>query len=501
MAALILRAMSDHARRLYSAAQLRELEHRAVEAGVPGQALMQRAGAAAWRELCRRWPQARRIAVICGGGNNGGDGYVLARLAKGHGCEAQVYQVGPPAVRGDAVQARADWLEAGGEVIPGLPGSLQAEVIVDALFGIGLSRPLQGEAVQAVEAIRRARDAGAGVLALDLPSGLDADTGRLWGGAVQADCTISFIGHAPGLFTGVGPDHGGLRLLDDLQIDGEILGAVEPVARLLDSRMLAEPLRPRPRGAHKGSNGHVLVVGGDHGMAGAVLLAARAALRTGAGLVSVATRAAHASALTAAQPELMCHGIEAADDLAMLLKRADVVAVGPGLGQDGWGRSLMSKALDSRLPLVVDADALNLLAVEPMPRGNWVLTPHPGEAGRLLARSTADIERDRLTAARELRARYGGSVVLKGAGSLVCGSRLMLCPYGNPGMAVGGMGDTLTGIIAALLAQGLGLDEAAGLGVLVHALAGDRAARSSERGLLPSDLIAELRSVVNPPLP
>lgn len=501
MAAFILRAMSDHARRLYSAAQLRELERRAVEAGVPGQALMQRAGAAAWRELRRRWPQARRIAVICGSGNNGGDGYVLARLAKGQGCEAQVYQVGPPAVRGDAVQARADWLAAGGAVASGLPGSLQAEVIVDALFGIGLSRPLQGEAAQAVEAIRRARAAGAGVLALDLPSGLDADTGGLWGSAVQADCTISFIGHAPGLFTGAGPEHGGLRLLDDLQIDGEILGAVEPVARLLDPGMLAEPLRPRPRGAHKGSNGHVLVVGGDHGMAGAVLLAARAALRAGAGLVSVATRAVHASALTAAQPELMCHGVESADDLAMLLRRVDVVAVGPGLGQDSWGRALMSRALDSRLPLVVDADALNLLAQEPMPRGNWVLTPHPGEAGRLLARSTADIERDRLAAARELRARYGGSVVLKGAGSLVCGHRLALCPHGNPGMAVGGMGDTLTGIIAALLAQGQGLDEAAGLGVLVHALAGDRAARLGERGLLPSDLIAELRSVVNPPLP
>lgn len=462
---------------------------------------MQRAGAAAWRELRRQWPQARRIAVICGSGNNGGDGYVLARLAREQGCETRVYQVGPPATRGDAVQARADWLSNGGGVASGLSEPLQAEVIVDALFGIGLSRPLQGEAAQAVEAIRSARAAGAGVLALDLPSGLDADTGRLSGSAVQADCTISFIGHAPGLFTGVGPEHGGLRLLDDLQIDGEILRAVEPVAYLLHAGMLAEHLRPRPRGAHKGSNGHVLVVGGDHGMAGAVLLAARAALRAGAGLVSVATRAAHASALTAAQPELMCHGVECADDLAMLLKRADVVAVGPGLGQDGWGRTLLSRVLDSRLPLVMDADALNLLALEPAPRGNWVLTPHPGEAGRLLGRTTADIERNRLAAVSELRARYGGSVVLKGVGSLVCGSQLRLCPYGNPGMAVGGMGDTLTGIIAALLAQGLGLDEAAALGVLVHALAGDRAAREGERGLLPSDLIAELRSLVNPLLP
>lgn len=493
--------MSDRSRRLYSAAQLRELERRAVESGVPSYELMQRAGAAAWRALRGQWPQARRIAVICGSGNNGGDGYVLARLAIEQGCEARVYQVGPPAVRGDAVRARADWLAAGGARVSGLPALLQAEVIVDALFGIGLSRPLQPEARQALEAIRVARDAGAGVLALDLPSGLDADTGRLWGGAVQADCTVSFIGHAPGLFTGMGPEHGGRRLLDDLQIGGDILDTVEPVARLLDARMLAEPLRPRLRGAHKGSNGHVLVVGGDHGMAGAALLAARAALRAGAGLVSVATRSAHAPALTAAQPELMCHGIESVDELAILLKRADVVAVGPGLGQGGWGLSLLARVLDSSLPLVVDADALNLLAREPTPRGNWILTPHPGEAGRLLGRATADIEGDRLAAVRELRDRYGGSAVLKGAGSLVSGRQLMLCPYGNPGMAVGGMGDTLTGIIAALLAQGLGIDEAPALGVLVHALAGDRAARQGERGLLPSDLIAELRSVVNPLLP
>ena len=493
--------MSDRSRRLYSAVQLRELERRAVESGVPSYELMQRAGAAAWRALRGQWPQARRIAVICGSGNNGGDGYVLARLAIEQGCEARVYQVGPPAVRGDAVRARADWLAAGGALASGLPVLLQAEVIVDALFGIGLSRPLQPEALQAVEAIRVARDAGAGVLALDLPSGLDADTGRLWGGAVQADCTVSFIGHAPGLFTGMGPEHGGRRLLDDLQIGGDILDTVEPVARLLDARMLAEPLRPRLRGAHKGSNGHVLVVGGDHGMAGAALLAARAALRAGAGLVSVATRSAHAPALTAAQPELMCHGIESVDELAVLLKRADVVAVGPGLGQGGWGLSLLARVLDSSLPLVVDADALNLLAREPTPRGNWILTPHPGEAGRLLGRATADIEGDRLAAVRELRDRYGGSAVLKGAGSLVGGRQLMLCPYGNPGMAVGGMGDTLTGIIAALLAQGLGIDEAPALGVLVHALAGDRAARQGERGLLPSDLIAELRSVVNPLLP
>ncbi|PPE72625.1 bifunctional ADP-dependent NAD(P)H-hydrate dehydratase/NAD(P)H-hydrate epimerase [Solimonas fluminis] len=492
--------MNDIACRLYSAAQVRELDRRAIERhGIPGYTLMQRAGVACWAEIRRRWPAARKLAVVCGGGNNGGDGYVIARLARGAGLSVTLYAIGPAATAGDAVKARADWLSGGGAEALLLPGGLDgAEVVVDALFGIGLSRPLQGAAAAAVDAMRSARAAGAGVLAVDIPSGLDADNGRLWGAAVLADVTVSFIGRKLGLETGEGPACSGERVFDRLDLPPEAYEGIVPMATLLAQEQLAHWLPRRARGAHKGSHGHVLVVGGDAGMAGAALMAGRAALRSGAGLVTLATRAAHAAALTTAQPELMCHGIEEPALLRRLMERADVVAIGPGLGQDEWGLGLLAEVLDSSLPLVVDADALNLLAREPIRRDNWVLTPHPGEAARLLRCSTAEVQRERPVAAQALPARYGGVAVLKGAGSLVAGQRLRLCDRGNPGMAVGGMGDVLTGIIAALISQGLPLEEAAGAGVLLHALAGDLAAAGGERGLLPGDLIGQLRRVVNP---
>jgi len=212
----------------------------------------------------------------------------------------------------------------------------------------------------------------------------------------------------------------------------------------------------------------------------------------------VATRAAHAPALTAAQPELMCHGIEDPRALRGLLERASVIALGPGLGQSDWSRGLWSQALSAPQPLVIDADGLNWLAENPAQREDWVLTPHPGEAARLLGCSTAEVQSDRLAAARELRERFGGVAVLKGAGTLVQGDSLSLCPYGNPGMAVGGMGDVLCGLIAGLMAQGLGPESAARAGVLIHALAGDRAAARGERGLIPSELLDELRPLLNP---
>lgn len=492
--------MNDIARRLYSAAQVRELDRRAIELqGIPGYTLMQRAGEACWAEIRRRWPAARQLSVVCGGGNNGGDGYVIARLARGAGLAVSLYRVGNPAGTGDAVRARADWLAGGGTEFVLLPGYLDgAEVIVDALFGIGLSRALDGPAAVAVDAMRSARARGAGVLAVDIPSGLDADSGRLRGAAVQADVTVSFIGRKLGVETGEGPACAGDRLFDDLGVPPETYEGLTPEATLLGEEDLARLLPRRPRAAHKGSHGHVLVVGGDTGMCGAVLLAGRAALRSGAGLVTLATRSAHAASLTAAQPELMCQGIEDPAQLRPLMERADVVAIGPGLGQDDWGLGLLAEVLDSSLPLVMDADALNLLAREPIRRDNWVLTPHPGEAARLLKLTTPEVQRERPAAALALVRRYGGVAVLKGAGSLVAGAGLRLCDRGNPGMGVGGMGDALTGIIAALIAQGLQPEEAAGAGVLVHAMAGDLAAAGGERGLLPSDLIGQLRRVVNP---
>jgi NAD(P)H-hydrate epimerase len=260
-------------------------------------------------------------------------------------------------------------------------------------------------------------------------------------------------------------------------------------------------LPPRPRDSHKGDNGHVLCIGGDHGSGGAIVLCAQAALRTGAGLASVATRSAHVPALLARQPEAMAHAVESPDALAPLLERADVVAIGPGLGQGEWGSALFASALAAAKPLVLDADALNLIASSPraLP-ADAIMTPHPGEAARLLGSDVAAVQADRGRAAQALVERYGAVVVLKGAGTIAAAPARVprIVAAGNPGMATGGMGDLLTGVIAALRAQGLPAFDAASCGALLHAHAGDLAARDGERGLLPSDLLPCLRRCANP---
>jgi len=481
-------------RQFYSAEQLRERDRRAGAGVADGDGLMRRAAAAAWRELLRRWPRAGRLAVLCGPGNNGGDGYEIARLAREAGLAVEVFQVGAAPAKGEAGAARRAWLADGGAAAEYRGQAVHADVVVDAIFGIGLTRAPQGTAQAAILAINAAGASGAGVLAVDVPSGLDADRGAAPGDVVRADLTVTFIGAKLGLHTGAGPDHAGRVVLDDLGVTDEGAGTAE----CLRPQILAALLPRRARAAHKGDMGHVLLVGGEQGMAGAILLAGRAALRGGAGWVSVATRASHAAVLTAAQPELMCHGVEEARAMRGLIERATVVALGPGLGRGDWSRAIWGQAVSAPQPLVVDADGLNWLAENPQRRDDWVLTPHPGEAARLLESTTAAVQADRPAAARELQRRYGGVAVLKGAGTLVQGRALALCPYGNPGMAAGGMGDVLCGLVAALLAQGLGPESAARAGVLLHALAGDRAAARGERGLLPGDLLAELPPLLNP---
>ena len=477
---------------LYTADQARAVDRRAIDQlGIPGYTLMQRAGQAAFEALQRHWPQAQRVCAVCGSGNNGGDGLVVARLAKAAGLEASVVLLGKgPREGGEAAQALADWQAAGGEVAAFEGDVPAADVYVDGLFGTGLARAPEGAWAQVIEAL-----AGRAVLALDVPSGLDADTGAAPGAVVNANLTVSFILRKRGLYTGVGPDCAGERLFADLGVPESARAESEARTFL---RQAPRALPARRRAAHKGDNGHVLIVGGAPGMSGAARLAGEAALRTGAGLVTVATHPLHAAWLNVGRWELMVRGVADATDLGRLLDRADVVAVGPGLGRDAWGRGLWQRVLDAHCPLVVDADALNLLADMPAKRADWVLTPHPGEAARLLARSTAQVQADRFAAAEELVRRYGGACVLKGAGSLVhAGECTTVCGAGNPGMATAGMGDVLTGVIAALIAQGAAPADAACEGVCLHAAAGDEAAAEGERGLLAGDLISHLRILCN----
>jgi NAD(P)H-hydrate epimerase len=488
---------------LYRAAQVRELDRIAIqERGIPGYTLMSRAGAAAFAALQERWPQARRVVVVCGGGNNGGDGYVVARLAHQAGLDTQVLTLSEPTrLENDALTAFQDAQAAGVAIQPFAAERLAgADVIVDAILGTGLEREVSGVWRDAIKAIN---SQSAGILAIDIPSGLQADCGAIMGLAIHADLTITFIGLKQGLFTGQGPSCCGTVLFDDLQAPPDIYSRIHTATQRYTGADLPELLPRRPRSAHKGHHGHVLVVGGELGMAGAARMAAEAAARCGAGLISVATRQVHAVAQAAARPELMFRGVEDIAELGELLARAGVVAVGPGLGRGDWGQAMLQFVLDSDLPLVMDADALNLLAENPVMRDNWVLTPHPGEAARLLQMTSAQVEADRFTAVSELALRFDGVCVLKGSGSLIAQHQegIAVCNSGNPGMATGGMGDVLTGIIAGLLAQGLTPWQAARTGVYLHGCAGDRAAAGGERGLLAMDLLPFLRELVNPTNP
>lgn len=493
---------------LFDVAALRVVEARAVEAIGDAGTLMQRAGLAAWHAVLTHWPQAQRLVVACGPGNNGGDGYVLAKHARRAGRAVSVVRLHDHSPRGVlALRAAGDYADAGGEtlVFDGLLPS--ADLIVDALFGIGLSRPPENDAVRLIEAINAA---GLPVLAIDVPSGVDADRGVMPGAAVSATRTLECIAGHPGLATGDGLALAGAREIAALDLEAALFEGLHPAAIRVDAAAVARWLAPRGRNAHKGDSGRVLCIGGDHGKGGAIALCADAALRGGAGLVDVATRAAHVPALLARRPELMVHGVDlepgdgetSAVPIATLIEQASVVAIGTGLGQDAWGRALLEAAMQACVPLVVDADALNLIATEPrtLPAGT-ILTPHPGEAARLLSSTAKDIQADRFRAARTLSDRFGCVVVLKGAGTLIAapGATTRVIDAGNPGMAVGGMGDLLTGVIAALRAQGLAALDAATCGALVHGLAGDRAAADGgERGLLPTDLLPRLRRLVNP---
>ena len=256
----------------------------------------------------------------------------------------------------------------------------------------------------------------------------------------------------------------------------------------------------RPESSHKGNYGHVVIIGGDHGMAGATRLAGEAAVRVGAGLVSIATRPDHAAIISAQRPELMSHGIKTPTELQPLLDKANAIVIGPGLGQTQWAQQLFTTVLQCTCPIIVDADALNLLAKKPEHRNNWILTPHPGEAARLLNQSCTAVQNSRPEAINALQKKYGGTIVLKGSGTLINNgsNNLALCNAGNPGMASGGMGDLLTGIIAGLIAQNLTIRDAANLGVYIHSKAGDQAALKGERGLIASDLLAHIRQLANP---
>jgi NAD(P)H-hydrate epimerase len=485
---------------LYSAAQVRALDASLIAAGTPGFELMQRAARATWRALVRQWPTANELSVLAGHGNNAGDGYLVAVLARRAGWSVRILAVADPQrLQGDAALAHAEAVSEGVAIESwGVRPELRG-IVLDALLGTGLTGEVREPYASVIVAINAS---GLPVAAVDIPSGLCADTGRVLGCAVRADLTVTFIGLKTGLFTGDAADVVGELVFNDLHADPQLLEGAPTSARRLTAGNLPR-LAARAPTSHKGRFGHVLLIGGDRGLGGAILLSAQSALRSGAGMVSVATRSEHVAAALARTPEAMVLGTSSANQLMALLQKVSVLVVGPGLGQAAWGRSLLSAAANAPLPQVWDADALNLLAEErvSLPEG-CVITPHPGEAARLLGIGTADVQADRPAAARALSKKYTAVVVLKGAGSLIAhpDGRLALCHQGHPAMATAGLGDVLAGLLGALLAQGMAPFDAACLAVWLHANAGEQQGKSG-RGLAASDLIPAIRQLLEEQAP
>lgn len=477
-------------RPLFRRADLRVLEQQHAAATPP---LMERAGAAAAQFARTLLPDAKAAVLICAGpGNNGGDAFVMARLLRltGHPV-AVVFRGAAERLPADARAAHARWLATGGRVHAEAPAGEYA-LVVDGLFGIGLARPIGNDYASLIARI----NAFAGpVLALDIPSGLDADTGRCFGATVRATHTLSFIAGKPGLYTLEGPDQCGVVEINDLGLE---IAAGQ--GTLLDRAAFAAWLRPRRRNSHKGSYGSLGILGGAPGMAGAALLAGRAGLQLGAGRVYVGML--ERLAVDPLQAELMLRGPDET------LAQATALVVGPGLGQSEAALAVLRQALDAPLPLLLDADALNLLSAHPVLAAHCtrrsaptLLTPHPTEAARLLGEDTAAVQADRIAAAQALAARYRATVALKGCGTVIAtpDAQWWLNPNGNPGLASGGTGDVLAGMAGALLAQGWPACEALLAAVHLHGAAADElvAAGCGPIGLTAGELIAPTRALLN----
>jgi hydroxyethylthiazole kinase-like uncharacterized protein yjeF len=440
------------------------------------------------------------VLVIAGPGNNGGDALVAARHLKSWWFKVSVVFAGEAArLPADADYAMQAWREAGGELLAAIPAEGKWDMVIDGLFGIGLARELSGRYLELVREINRMN---LPVLALDVPSGLDADAGQTFRAAVRASHTLTFIALKPGLLTAYGPDYCGEIHLDTLGIDPAAL--LQPTGWLLEKSEVAAALKPRPRNSHKGMLGSVGILGGAPSMCGAALLAGRAALKLGAGRVYAALLADAAPAVDTGQPELML----CSPEKLFHLDHLSCLAIGPGLGQSPQAVQWLRQALETELPLVLDADALNLLSLHDDLReltknrkGGTILTPHSAEAARLLSGTTHDIQQERVHSATLIARRLNSLVVLKGAGSICATPKgeWFINPTGNPGMSSAGMGDVLSGMIAALIAQRLTPQSALLLAVYLHGAAADEMVNQGigPIGLTASEVTDAARMLLN----
>jgi NAD(P)H-hydrate epimerase len=503
---------------LVTAAEMRELDRATIEGRkIPSLRLMENAGQGVVREMERRFGPLRGkiVTIVAGKGQNGGDGFVVARLLRKRNCKARVVLLCSPAsLTGDAATNLKRFQKAGGRchavdkesaldsvLAPLLHAS---DVLVDAIFGTGLNAPVKGIPASAITLMN---ESGRPIVAIDLPSGLDSDSGAVMGTAVTAALTVTLARPKRGLYLGVGPNHTGFIRVADIGIPDDLVAAAKIPVTLLQAADIRPLLPQRPRTAHKGTFGHAGIIAGSAGKTGAAAMAAMAALRIGAGLVTVAAPRSLSDVLEAKLLEAMVCPVpeteartlskQALEPLLAFAADKTALAIGPGIGQHPETQALVHNLLvGAKRPMVLDADGLNAVAghADLLGRasGPLILTPHPGEMARLLGSTSAEIQRDRLGAASRLAREQNVCVVLKGAGTIVAApdGRLAVNSTGNPGMATAGTGDVLTGMITGLLAQGLAPWEAACAGAFLHGLAGDLVAtEQGEAGLIAGDVI------------
>jgi len=478
---------------LYNTKTVYEMDRSAVKTdGLAEIELMRRAGQRVWQEITSRWPELSCITVFAGSGNNGGDAYVVALAAKAQGVEVQFISKGDLANQSDTtIHFRELWQQAGGGITAWNHQEILGQVIVDGLLGIGLARELDKDWQSLIIAINQSPAAR---VAIDIPSGLNANTGMAQPCAVIANLTVTFIGIKTGQYLADGPDYCGELIFYDLGVSSRIAEDLTPTLVVLGRDNIKLPEK-RKRNSHKNKFGHLLIVGGDNGMAGAASLAALAALRTGAGLVTVLVHPECAHSLSVV-PELMVLGWDSIDEK---LEQATVILVGPGLGASEAAKDCLKKIQACNKPIVVDAGALDSEFLRTLASDQVVITPHPGEAAGLLSTSTSEIQSDRLRASLQLVDAFGVVSVLKGSGSIVQQAESIpaINIAGNPGMASAGMGDVLAGMIAALMGQSLTPFDAAKTAVLIHALgAEDYASDNDETGLIASDIVQRIPQVI-----
>ena len=494
---------------LYTSQETKKLDSLAIRSQkVPAFTLMQKASEFAFNVLLNNWPNTKKVFVFCGKGNNAGDGYLISHLAKEMGLESFIIQASPSnKISGASKKAFNLALESKVKrisVAAFKKKSLKDSVIVDALLGIGIKGNVRSKISKLILEINK-KTTNTPVLSVDIPSGICSNTGINLGVHIQADVTATFVGRKRGCFTSTGRKASGNVVFDDLGISSSLKSQIKTNCYLLDTEKSLLKLKNRKGDAHKGDFGHVLVIGGDKGFGGAAILASKAAVFSGAGLVSLATRSIHVEAALSSCPELMVSGIESGQDVEEILAKSTVVVLGPGLGQSAWSEQMLQRtfmeARKRNLPVVLDADGLNLLTKLKLKSGiprKMIITPHPGEAARLVNKEVNKIQEDRFKSVTALEKKYGSESVLKGSGSLICykrngKQRIGVCEAGNPGMAKGGMGDVLAGLIGSFLSQGLSLVEATEVAVDLHSKSADIASLELGMTITPTDVIRNIR--------